>query len=56
MNAPIDPKNVTPVKVTTGSLPGSRKVYIEAQGRPDIRIPFREIALHESSGEPSFRV
>ena len=56
MNAPIDPKNVTPVKVTTGSLPGSRKVYIEAEGRPDIRIPFREIALHESSGEPSFRV
>ena len=56
MNAPIDPKNVTPVQVTTGSLPGSRKVYAGAEGRPDIRVPFREIALHESSGEPPFRV
>ena len=56
MDAPIDPKNVTPVQVTTGSLPGSRKAYVEAEGRPDIRVPFREIALHESSGEPPFRV
>ena len=56
MNAPIDPKNVTPVQVTTGSLPGSRKAYVEAEGRPDIRVPFREIALHETSGEPPFRV
>ncbi len=56
MNAPIDPKNVTPVKVTTGSLPGSRKAYAEAGERPDIRVPFREIALHESCGEPPFRV
>ncbi len=56
MNAPIDPKNVTPVQVTTGSLPGSRKAYVEAEGRADIRVPFREIALHESSGEPPFRV
>jgi phosphomethylpyrimidine synthase len=56
MNAPIDPKNVTPVEVTTGSLPGSRKVYATAEGRPDIRVPFREIALHKSSGEPPFRV
>jgi len=56
MDAPIDPKNVTPVQVTAGSLPGSRKAYVEAEGRPDIRVPFREIALHESSGEPPFRV
>ncbi|KAI93245.1 phosphomethylpyrimidine synthase, partial [Rhodomicrobium udaipurense JA643] len=54
MNAPIDPKKIEPVKVTTGSLPGSRKVYAEAA--PDVRVPFREIALHESSGEPPFRV
>src|SRR5208337_5115137 len=54
MNAPIDPKSIKPVNVTTGSLPGSRKVYVEAQN--DVRVPFREIALHESSGEPPFRV
>ena len=56
MDAPIDPKTNTPVQVTTGSLPGSRKAYVEAEGRADIRVPFREIALHESSGEPPFRV
>jgi phosphomethylpyrimidine synthase len=54
MNAPIDPKSVKPVSVTTGSLPGSRKAYVEAQN--GVRVPFREIALHESSGEPPFRV
>ncbi len=55
MNAPIDPKNVKPVQVTTGPLPGSRKVYVEA-GASGIRAPFREIALDERSGEPPFRV
>src|SRR5579883_2131937 len=56
MNAPIDPKTVKPVQVTTGSLPGSKKVYSLPEGRPDIKVPLREIALHESSGEPPFRV
>ncbi|MGO9483530.1 MAG: phosphomethylpyrimidine synthase ThiC [Rhodomicrobium sp.] len=56
MNAPIDPKTVKPVQVTTGSLPGSKKVYAEVPGFPGVRAPFREIALHESSGEPPFRV
>ncbi len=54
MNAPIDPKNIKPVQVTTGSLPGSRKVYVETES--GVKVPFREIALHESSGEPPFRV
>jgi phosphomethylpyrimidine synthase len=54
MNAPIDPKSIKPVSVTTGGLPGSRKVYMEAQN--GVKVPFREIALHESSGEPPFRV
>ena len=56
MNAPIDPKTVKPVLVTTGSLPGSRKVYAEVPGFPGVAAPFREIALHPSSGEPPFRV
>ncbi len=56
MNAPIDPKTVKPVQVTTGSLPGSRKVHAAVRGRPDIAPPFREVALHESSGEPPFRI
>jgi phosphomethylpyrimidine synthase len=56
MNAPIDPKNLKPVQVTTGGLPGSKKVYASPEGRSDIRVPYREITLHESSGEPPFRV
>ena len=56
MNAPIDPKTVKPVQVTTGSLPGSRKVYAEVPGYAGVKVPFREIALHPSSGEPPFRV
>ncbi len=56
MNAPIDPKTIEPVQVTTGSLPGSRKVYAEVPGHAGVSVPFREIALHESSGEPPFRV
>ncbi len=34
MNAPTDPKTVKPVQVTTGGLPGSRKVYSEVPGFP----------------------
>ena len=56
MNVPIDPKTVKPVQVTVGNLPGSKKVYSSPEARPDIAVPFREIALHESSGEPPFRV
>ncbi len=56
MNAPIDPKTIEPAQVTTGSLPGSRKVYAEVPGRDGVKVPFREIALQESSGEPPFRV
>ncbi len=47
MNAPIDPKSIKPVNVTTGSLPGSEKVYAAPEGREDIQVPFREIQLHE---------
>ncbi len=56
MNAPIDPKTVKPVQVTAGSLPGSRKLHVAVEGRPGIAPPFREVALHESSGEPPFRI
>ncbi len=38
-------------KVTTGPLPASAKVYASPDGHPGIRVPFREIALSETSGE-----
>ena len=43
-------------KVTTGPLPASSKVYSSPEAHPDVRVPFREIALSPGSGEPAFRV
>jgi len=43
------------MNVTTGPIAGSRKVYAAPKGRPEIRAPFREIALSDPS-EPPARV
>jgi phosphomethylpyrimidine synthase len=45
-----------PAQVTTGPIIGSRKIYTSPEGRPDIHVPFREIALDPSANEPPFRV
>jgi phosphomethylpyrimidine synthase len=50
-----NPKIETP-KVTTGGLPASRKVYVTPEAAPDLRVPLREIALSEGSGEPPLPV
>ena len=43
----------TPIsKVATGERPGSRKVYQNGVMWPDIRVPFREVAVHPTAGEP----
>jgi phosphomethylpyrimidine synthase len=43
----------TPIsKVATGERPGSRKVYQAGVRWPDIRVPFREVAVHPTAGEP----
>jgi len=34
-----------PNTVTTGPIQGSRKIYTSPEGRPDIRVPFREIPI-----------
>jgi phosphomethylpyrimidine synthase len=44
-----------PTSVTTGPIAGSRKVYAAVKGHPEIRAPFREIALSDAS-EPPVRV
>ena len=56
MNKPISTKDVAPPKVTTGALPGSRKVYSSPQGHEHLRVPLREITLATGSGELPFRV
>ena len=42
--------------VTTGPLPASRKFYARGKIHPGIRVPMREIAVHETANEPSLVV
>src|SRR5580765_1911504 len=44
-----------PSSVTTGPIAGSRKIYTSPAGRPDINVPFREIALDPSAREEPYR-
>jgi phosphomethylpyrimidine synthase len=39
-------------KVTTGPIPGGRKIYVSGERNPSVRVPMREIALHPSAKEP----
>jgi phosphomethylpyrimidine synthase len=45
-----------PAAVTTGPIVGSRKVYSSPEGRPDILVPFKEVALDPSANEPPLRL
>src|SRR5215510_16383446 len=56
MNKIARAKDLTIPKVTTGPISASAKVYASPEGHADVRVPFREIALSEGAGEPSFRV
>ncbi|MGE0701807.1 MAG: phosphomethylpyrimidine synthase ThiC, partial [Hyphomicrobiaceae bacterium] len=56
MNKITRPSELMIPEVTTGPIAGSGKVYDSPDGHADIRVPFREIKLTESSGEPPFRV
>jgi phosphomethylpyrimidine synthase len=51
----VDKPKGAPQSVTTGPIQGSRKVYAASCYRPDIRVPFREIALSDPD-EPPVRV
>ena len=46
----------TEMKVTTGPLPASRKLYLKGKQHPHIRVPVREITLEKSALEPPVRV
>ncbi|MCR5874612.1 phosphomethylpyrimidine synthase ThiC [Phenylobacterium sp. J426] len=39
--------------IPTGERPGSKKVYEPGRLWPDIRVPFREVAVHPSAEEPA---
>jgi phosphomethylpyrimidine synthase len=51
MNKPTG--KLDPAAIPTGERPGSRKVYQPGVLWPDIRVPFREVAVHPSAGEPA---
>ncbi|MGD9814604.1 MAG: phosphomethylpyrimidine synthase ThiC [Hyphomonadaceae bacterium] len=51
MNKPENQAAFTP-QVTTGPLMGSRKVYASGCAHPDLRVPFREVAVHPTANEP----
>ena len=57
MNAqnPNSISKVTPIptgELLTGAIPGSRKIYVPGVIHPDLRVPFREVAVHPSAKEP----
>src|SRR5580698_8337528 len=56
MNKPLSESELATPKVTTGPIAGSRKVYAAPDAAPDLRVPLREIALSEGSGEEAVRV
>jgi len=51
MNKPIG--TLKPGSIPTGERPGSKKVYQPGVIWPDIRVPFREVAVHPSANEPA---
>jgi phosphomethylpyrimidine synthase len=51
----VDKPKGFPRSVTTGAIHGSRKVHASPAGRPDIRVPYREIPL-TGPGEAPVRV
>jgi phosphomethylpyrimidine synthase len=55
MTIHVDKPKGVPQSVTTGPITGSTKVYASPAGRPDIRVPLREIRLADPA-EPTLRV
>src|SRR5215469_17829336 len=56
MNKPFAESDFATPKVTTGPIAGSRKTYSAPEAAPDLRVPYREIALSEAAGEEPVRV
>src|SRR5271154_3413326 len=56
MNKPLSDSELATPTVTPGPIAGSRKIYSVPQAAPDLRVPLREIALSEGSGEEPMRV
>jgi len=55
MNKTVNAAELKPA-VTTGPLPSSRKIFVNPNEAPDVRVPLREIMLSEGAGEPNLPV
>jgi len=51
MNKP-EPTAAFKPAITAAPIPGSTKVYASGCAHPDLRVPFREVALHPTANEP----
>src|ERR1700761_9614190 len=51
MSAPTS-KFIPAGSVATGPIPGSNKIYVPGVLHPDLRVPFREVHVHPTAGEP----
>ena len=58
IHAPQPDSNASPKTddVAVGPRLGSRKVYASGELFPDIRVPFREVALHPTANEPPLTI
>ncbi len=56
MNKPLSESDLATPTVTTGPIAGSHKTYASPDAAPDLRVPYREIALDASAGEEPVRV
>src|SRR5947208_6292074 len=55
MNKTVNAAELKPA-VTTGPLPSSRKIFVNPDEAPELRVPLREILLSEGAGEPNLPV
>lgn len=46
----------TEFSITTGPLPGSKKIFVRSEDMPNVRVPMREIHLHPTANEVPVRV
>ncbi|PHR58017.1 MAG: phosphomethylpyrimidine synthase [Robiginitomaculum sp.] len=49
-------KSTSVRQVSTGALPASRRIYTSPEFGANLRVPHREITLHETAKEPPVRV
>ena len=46
------PKDSDEIVISTGPIPGSRKIFVNAGADGALRVPFREVKLEDSAKEP----